>query len=69
MDMANLKRELAELRAEIIKWNDAIVELLDARVELSQKVGAFQMAVRLESDRLRAATNGLWARDVATADF
>lgn len=37
MDMANEKKELTELRAEIIKRDDAIVELLDARRNYPQK--------------------------------
>jgi len=34
--MTDMEKELEELRAEIIKLDEAIVELLDTRAELSQ---------------------------------
>ena len=41
--MANEKRELTEVRAEIIKLDEAIVELLDARGNVSQRIGKVKL--------------------------
>jgi len=45
--MTNQKRELEDLRAEVIKLDDSIVELLDARGELAQKIGDLKRQLNL----------------------
>jgi chorismate mutase/prephenate dehydratase len=45
--MADTEKELEELRAEVIKLDESIVGLLDARAELSQKIGALKRQLGL----------------------
>jgi chorismate mutase len=62
MEMANEKRELTELRAEIIKLDDAIVELLDARANISQRIGEVKRQLGLSLiDHVRLKILGILA--------
>ena len=57
--MANEKRELTELRAEISKLDEAIVELIEARMDVSMRIGEAKRQLGLSlSDHVRLMLRG-----------